>query len=333
MARGDQVEVLRKLGFSHHGIDIGDGTIVHFTGEPKRKLQAEVLRTSWQEFTRGDPFRVIEHAGWTWTPDHTCLRALMRVRDTGYDLVRSNCEHFATFCKTGRSRSPQIEQSATRIVRYSRFGVFHPGYLLAGPAMELSQRGLSASARTIKKVLGLEQAPTSPAVQRDSPVSFFHYVDMYAPARQGDVIAYHVTPYGQWFPVKPDGSCQQPVGAVSSARYNGRWLVDENLMPYWLRPDGNLSRQAPGDDEVLYVGTQYSVGETSYWLTAAGDCSQMGDNSEKRVPRIPENATPLAMLFRDRRGVNHAVTQKGWFVFHDNNPVAEPAFRAHLGLI
>ena len=86
MARGDQVEVTRK-GFRHHGIDIGDGTVVHFTGEPKRKLQAQVQRTSWQEFTRGDPARVVGHDGWTWTPDHTCLRALRLVgADAGGNL-------------------------------------------------------------------------------------------------------------------------------------------------------------------------------------------------------------------------------------------------------
>lgn len=156
---------------------------------------------------------------------------------------------------------------------------------------------------------------------------------MYAPARPDDVIAYHVTPYGQWFPENPDGSYKEPVAAVRSARYSGRWLVDENLMPYWLRPDGNLSREAPEYDNVLYTGTQYAVKETYYWLTAAGDCYQTSDNSRKRVSGIPGNATPLAMLFQDGQGVNHAVTQKGWFVFRDNRPVAEPAFRAQLNLI
>ncbi|SRR5712691_1330006 len=123
------------------------------------------------------------------------------------------------------------------------------------------------------------------------------------------------------------------MAADPSAVFDGRWLVDDNLMPYWLRTDGCLVRAAPEDDDALYIGTQYAFREAHYWLTAAGDCYLTSGESRQQVPRIPETATPLAMVFKDRHGVNHIVTQKGWFVLHDNGPVAEPAFRANLNLI
>ena len=50
MARGDHVWVIRPLKYTHHGTDCGDGTVIHFTGEPGRKSDASVGRTSMADF-------------------------------------------------------------------------------------------------------------------------------------------------------------------------------------------------------------------------------------------------------------------------------------------
>ena len=52
MAKGDQIKVFRGL-YWHHGIDIGDGTVVHRSGEPFRERDAIVKRSSMHEFCRG----------------------------------------------------------------------------------------------------------------------------------------------------------------------------------------------------------------------------------------------------------------------------------------
>lgn len=43
MARGDHVKVKRMGGlYTHHGIDLGDGRVIHYSGEVGRKKDAAV---------------------------------------------------------------------------------------------------------------------------------------------------------------------------------------------------------------------------------------------------------------------------------------------------
>ena len=44
-----------------------------------------------------------------YSPQETIERAESRLGERGYDLLFDNCEHFAIWCKTGLSRSTQIE--------------------------------------------------------------------------------------------------------------------------------------------------------------------------------------------------------------------------------
>lgn len=45
MTKADHIYV-HRLGYTHHGIDMGDGTVIHYTGEVGRKQAAAVRRTS-----------------------------------------------------------------------------------------------------------------------------------------------------------------------------------------------------------------------------------------------------------------------------------------------
>ena len=45
-----------------------------------------------------------------YSPQETIERAKSRLGERGYDLLFDNCEHFAIWCKTGLSRSTQIER-------------------------------------------------------------------------------------------------------------------------------------------------------------------------------------------------------------------------------
>jgi hypothetical protein len=131
-----------RLGgaFVHHGIDCGDGTVIHYTGDtwmaPRR-----VRRTSMQDFSRGaavavrnyDEFfarlqgpeqlprrmnirwrrELMRFAGREWQggafePDAVIARAESRLGSPAFDVVLNNCEHFATWCKTGISDSEQV---------------------------------------------------------------------------------------------------------------------------------------------------------------------------------------------------------------------------------
>jgi Lecithin retinol acyltransferase len=108
MARGDQIYVMRPLMglsgvYEHHGIDCGDGTVIHYA-----KLDvAQVSRTSWGKFAAGNPVYV-KNPPTSYITDVVMQRAESRLGERQYSLLSNNCEHFATWCKTGRNESAQL---------------------------------------------------------------------------------------------------------------------------------------------------------------------------------------------------------------------------------
>ncbi|MDA0266805.1 MAG: lecithin retinol acyltransferase family protein [Cyanobacteria bacterium] len=108
MARGDQIYAMREwIGISsvyeHHGIDCGDGTVIHY----RKTDTAEVARTSIALFGQGKPI-TIKVQPVALLPDTVVERAESRLGEQRYDLLTNNCEHFATWCKTGRNESEQL---------------------------------------------------------------------------------------------------------------------------------------------------------------------------------------------------------------------------------
>ena len=132
MPAADHLQVPRQHGlFNHHGIDLGDGTVAHY-------LEGrEILRSSTDEFSQGQPLSVIKHADAS--PVRVTLqRAMSRIGEQNYNLLFNNCEHFATWCKTGRHRSGQIDSVLERARHWSEL---MPSALMRGLEL-LVQRGL-----------------------------------------------------------------------------------------------------------------------------------------------------------------------------------------------
>ena len=142
MAAADHLQVPRQHGlFNHHGIDLGDGTVAHY-------LEGrEILRSSTDDFSQGQPLTVITHADASPTRV-TLQRAMSRIGEQNYNLLFNNCEHFATWCKTGRHRSGQVDSVLERARHWS--GLM-PSALMKGLEL-LVQRGLlDDDARRIAK--------------------------------------------------------------------------------------------------------------------------------------------------------------------------------------
>ena len=106
MAKGDHIKVQRII-YTHHGIDFGDDTIVHFTGEPGNKSDATIKRTSIEEFLQGGSPEIIAYEK-CFPPSKVINRALELLGKDGYNLFNDNCEHFARYCKTGQHESEQV---------------------------------------------------------------------------------------------------------------------------------------------------------------------------------------------------------------------------------
>ncbi len=104
MAKGDHIQVGR-LGYSHHGVDCGDGTVIHFSGDDGEKKRPYVRRTSLDEFAQGAHVHVAHHAK---DPKASVARAEQYLDADNYSLIFHNCEHFARWCATGRHKSRQV---------------------------------------------------------------------------------------------------------------------------------------------------------------------------------------------------------------------------------
>ena len=132
MSAGDHLQVPRQHGlFNHHGIDLGDGSVAHY-------LEGrEILRSSLEEFTQGVEPCIINHAQES-RPGVTLRRAMSRIGEQDYNLLFNNCEHFATWCKTGRHRSSQIDSALERARQWSRL---MPSALIKGLEL-LVRRGI-----------------------------------------------------------------------------------------------------------------------------------------------------------------------------------------------
>ena len=141
MARGDHIYVERINGvYEHHGIDCGDGSVIHSTSKHWTD-SPKVQHTSLAQFAKGgevqfkdyDAFlstlrstgslqqkasyqinrllsrmRGIDLEKIDWSPEAVIARAEARIGEQAFNIVFHNCEHFATWCKTGISSSDQI---------------------------------------------------------------------------------------------------------------------------------------------------------------------------------------------------------------------------------
>jgi len=112
MARGDQVYVYRDVmgvPYEHHGIDCGDGTIIHYG----KRGEAEIARTSRESFAKGKTIYTKSQPT-SFIADIVVERAESRLGERQYDLFFNNCEHFANWCKVGRSECHQLNEFGLR---------------------------------------------------------------------------------------------------------------------------------------------------------------------------------------------------------------------------
>ena len=122
MGLGSRLAVEQRVAGSavtylHHGIDVGDGTVVHARpDDPRRPFGGgRVVRTSLAEFAGGAAVREIADPPAVFPPPHIVARALRHRGRPGYCPVVDNCEHFATWCATGRRESRQVNLVASRL--------------------------------------------------------------------------------------------------------------------------------------------------------------------------------------------------------------------------
>ncbi len=108
--RGDHLKVRRFLStYTHHGIYVGGGRVIHFDGEPLRGRAATIVECTPAEFLRGGR-PIVVRRGDALPASQVVARAERALADGfgSYRLLFRNCEHFANWCKLGRRRSGQV---------------------------------------------------------------------------------------------------------------------------------------------------------------------------------------------------------------------------------
>lgn len=125
MRHGDHL-IVHRYGYTHHGIYLDTDKkhdVIHFSGEPLRKSEASIRRTTLKKFLVGRIPFIREYHVPTRSPKETVRTAkeiLKGAQEWGeYSLAYNNCEYFATFCKIAEFRSDQVEDVLHLILSHS----------------------------------------------------------------------------------------------------------------------------------------------------------------------------------------------------------------------
>ena len=108
--------VTPRRGYTHHGIYVGAGQVVHYEGLSSSLRRGRVAKVSLAEFAHGHPVRMHDEADVAYSGIEVVARACSRLGEDAYDVLRNNCEHFCSWCLIGAARSPQVE----RLLSYPR---------------------------------------------------------------------------------------------------------------------------------------------------------------------------------------------------------------------
>ena len=119
--------VVSRLMYTHHGVYIGGGEVVHYTGSSRPAVKGPVERTSLQEFCRGsEPYKYQDYTRAYFIGARECFlrgkrlsskeivtRAINRIGENSYHLLECNCGQFANWCTHGDAYSVQSTGSLT----------------------------------------------------------------------------------------------------------------------------------------------------------------------------------------------------------------------------
>lgn len=101
--------VTERMGYTHHGVYVGNGKVVHYAGLSRVWSARPVEEVSLAEFAQGRPIWVQPHTNPRFAPEEIVARAKSRLGEDSYRIASNNCEHFCEWCVQGESRSRQIE--------------------------------------------------------------------------------------------------------------------------------------------------------------------------------------------------------------------------------
>ena len=113
--------VMRWKGYTHHGIYIGNGEVVEFSGFSAGYGKGPVRIVALEQFSDGFPiyqWNYDSYRGKLYSPDEIVARAQSQIGMRDYSVLAKNCENLANWCVTGRSMSRQVPILVQKTVRH-----------------------------------------------------------------------------------------------------------------------------------------------------------------------------------------------------------------------
>ena len=114
-----------RRGYTHHGVYVGDGRVVHYSGLSGAWQCGPVEEVSLDRFSAGRAMRIVAHPMSLYAPEEIVRRARSRLGENDYRLLTNNCEHFCNWCSIGVSHSRQVERRLVRPL-WLLSALFHP---------------------------------------------------------------------------------------------------------------------------------------------------------------------------------------------------------------
>jgi hypothetical protein len=134
--------VTQRPGYEHHGIYVGNGRVVHYSGFASSAHRGPVEEVELERFAAGHPLTIRSTPSARYVGDEAVRRARSRLGENHYRLLTNNCEHFCAWCLLGESRSEQVHCC----LRHPRTGM-HALVCLVKAFVESTAKGAHGSAQ------------------------------------------------------------------------------------------------------------------------------------------------------------------------------------------
>lgn len=151
-----------RRGFKHHGLYIGRGKVVHYSGMARsfglKELRhiislvhyGSIVKTSLKQFCDGHGFYVVEHPHARFPGELAVDRAKKRLCERSYYIYSNNCEHFVNWCIEDEFKSPFV----TRILLMTAFLLGSIQWGISGRAVRSGNETARLTFGTLTAIFG-----------------------------------------------------------------------------------------------------------------------------------------------------------------------------------
>lgn len=149
--------VVARTGYTHHGIYVGGGMVVHYSGLADGLQAGPVEEVDVETFAGGSDVLIVEHPKSKYPPEEIARRARSRLGEALYSVTANNCEHFCNWCIDNNHHSTQVDlgTAGSSAVSSTAVGLAARGIVSAsGAVVGTSGAGVMSGLASVGGVVG-----------------------------------------------------------------------------------------------------------------------------------------------------------------------------------